>query len=470
MFIGRERELKVLNELYQRDGFQMPIVYGRRRVGKSRLIREFCQGQRVFFYVGLEQSREAALINFFEALLTQLPSPISGLITTFPDWTKAFHYLTEFAMDERLVVVIDEYPYLAKSDPSIASTLQFIIDSEWKQTQMYLILCGSSMSFMEEEVLAYKSPLYGRRTAQMKIQPLPYWESLRFFRNWQWEEQLYAYGICGGIPQYLEALSRYDNLKEAVMAELLTPSGQLFEEPTSLMKQEMREPALYNSIITSIAQGASKLNEIAMAVHKESRELTTYLRALLSLGLIEKVTPIGGNSKKKTLYKLSDNLYRFWYRFIPECMPMISLGLPDKAWTIFIEPKITEYFGRIFESISIQFIQKYASDGKYDVLYTSFGTWWGTNKHLKRGEEIDIVALTEKNILVGECKWRKERTGLDTFRLLQERAELIAGQRRITYYLFSRSEFTEELMKEATDQVHLIQAQDMLEHVTPVPT
>ncbi len=461
MFIGREHELQVLGELYRRDGFQMPVIYGRRRVGKSRLIREFCRGRRVFFYVGLEQSREAALTSFSEALLTQLPSPVSEMITAFPDWTKAFHYLTEYAAKERLIVVIDEYPYLAKSDPSVASILQFVIDSEWKQTQMFLILCGSSMSYMEEEVLAYKSPLYGRRTAQMKIQPLRYWESIRFFRDWAWEEQFYAYGICGGIPQYLEVFSRYKDLKEAVIAELLTPSGQLFEEPTSLIKQEMREPALYNSIITAIAHGASKLNEIATAVHKESRELTTYLRALLSLELIEKITPIGDKSKKKTIYKLSDKLFRFWYRFIPECIPMISLGLSDEAWTLFIKPGMTEYFGRIFESVSIQFIQKCTAERKFDVLYTSFGTWWGTNQHLKREEEIDVVAIAEQNILVGECKWRKELTGMDTLKTLQARADLIAGERQITYYLFSRSGFTQELKNAASDRIRLIQAQDM---------
>ena len=462
MFIGRKNELDALNEYHQRSGFQMPVIYGRRRVGKTRLIREFCRGKRAFIYVGLEQSKEDALENFSEALLTQLPSQLTGLIKSFDTWTKAFHYLTDFAKNERLVVVIDEYPYLAKSDPSLASTLQFIIDTEWKETQMYLILCGSSMSFMESEVLAYKSPLYGRRTAQFKLQAMPYGDCLEFFMSWPWEEQLYAYGICGGIPQYLEAFARHKNLKSAVIAELLTPSGMLIEEPTNLIKQEMREPALYNSIIAAIANGASKLNEIATAVHKESRELTTYLRALQSLGLVEKLTPVGEKKSKKTVYRLSDNLYRFWHRFIPESLPLISLGMPDAAWATFIEPCLTECFGRIFESVCLQFIQNGVVAKTIPILYTQFGTWWGSNPKLKREEEIDVVALNNQQMLVGECKWRNEPTGMDALITLQERARLIPGQRTATYYLFSRSDFTDELKKQANDAIVLVRAQELV--------
>lgn len=461
MFIGRKRELDALNGYYQQNGFQMPVIYGRRRVGKSRLIREFCLGKRAFIYVGLEQSKENALRSFSEAALTQLPSQLTGQIRSFENWTKAFHYLTEFAKNERLVVVIDEYPYLAKSDPSLASTLQFIIDTEWKETQMYLILCGSSMSFMESDVLAYKSPLYGRRTAQFKLQAMPYWDCLSFFKGWSWEEQLYAYGICGGIPQYLEAFARHSNLRAAVLYELLTPSGMLIEEPANLIRQEMREPALYNSIISAIANGASKLNEIATSVHKESRELTTYLRALQSLGLVEKLTPISEKKSKKTIYRLSDNLYRFWHRFIPDCLPLISLGLPEEAWSSFIEPNLPEYFGRIFETVSLQYVQKLVMTRRIPNLYTQFGSWWGSNPKLKREEEIDIVALAGQQILVGECKWRNELTGIDTLATLQERSRLIPGQRKAVYYLFSKSDFTDDLKKQASENIVLVRAQEM---------
>lgn len=214
----------------------MFVLYGRRRVGKTRLIQEFCKNKKTIFHVGIQQTSDMQLESFSRDILKQLSSEGSEFIRKFQSWQDAFSYIAQKASEQRVILVIDEYPYIAQSDPSVSSVLQKIIDHELKNTELFLILCGSSMSFMENQVLGYQSPLYGKRTAQMKIQPLPYWESIDFFDHWQWQDKLYAYGVCGGIPQYLEYFSSHRDFPSAVKAELLSLSEHLAEEPTNLMQ------------------------------------------------------------------------------------------------------------------------------------------------------------------------------------------------------------------------------------------
>ena len=463
MFIGRKNELDELERRYRQSGFQMPVIYGRRRVGKTRLINEFCKGKTYFFYVATEQAAVGALHDFSRALLDQLPSSESSYFSTFPGWKEAFLYLANQAKKQRLIAVIDEYPYLAKSDPSISSILQAMIDHEWKDSDLYLILCGSSMSFMENQVLGYQSPLYGRRTAQLKIRPLPYWYSIQFFPNWSWEEKLYAYGICGGVPQYLEYFAQYSGLEDAVVGEFLSLSGHLSEEPQNLMKQEMREPALYNEIIAAVATGANRQNEIAGKTGKDTKGITPYLKALLDLEVLEKVMPIGEKNRKKTQYRLADNLFRFWYYFLPESLPMISLGMSNIVWKERIEPKLDQYFSRIFESICLQYVMRGVRDEQITPLFSEYGSWWGTNQKRRREEEIDVVARSETDLLVGECKWRNGITTVDVLSTLEERAELIRGSRSVKYILFSRSGFSSSLEDLNREDVTLIRAEALVD-------
>ncbi len=213
MFIGRESEMEQLNRLYGEKGFQMPVVYGRRRVGKTRLISEFCRNKKTVFFTAIEQNDTEALRMFSEAVLQGLPGMQSSFITSFDSWDLAFRYAAEFAKDERIILVIDEFPYLASGNPSLPSILQKGIDHYFTGTSLFLILCGSSMSFMENQVLDYKSPLYGRRTAQFKIQPLDCFESIKFLSLWKKDERFQGYGITGGspstsLPQDVTAVSK----------------------------------------------------------------------------------------------------------------------------------------------------------------------------------------------------------------------------------------------------------------------
>ncbi|NLN46571.1 MAG: ATP-binding protein [Clostridiaceae bacterium] len=447
---------------YKMPGFQMFVLYGRRRVGKTRLIQEFCKNKRTLFHVGIQQTRDAHLRAFSQDVLEQLPSEGSDFIRQFQSWEDAFSYITKQTREQRIVLVMDEYPYIAQTEPALSSMLQKVIDHDWKQTQLFLILCGSSMSFMEHQVLGYQSPLYGRRTAQLKVSPLPCWESIGFFKHWSWQDALYGYGACGGIPQYLEYFSAHPDFPSAVKAEFLSLSGHLAQEPANLMQQEMREPAVYNSVIDAIAGGHTRQYEIAQKVGKDARDISSYIKALLDLEIVVKKMPVGEKNARKTLYSLADNLYRFWYRFLPRSLALVSLGLSNEAWEQIIDPELDAYFGPIFEDISMQYIQHEVQQGRMVPVYQEYGRWWGNNPRKKREEEIDVVAVHPEEILIGECKWRNEPVDVEVFELLRERGELIRHGRGIRYALFSRSGFTAGMRTlAARDHVLLVEGQDM---------
>ncbi len=464
MFIGRHQELAAMEKRYAGTRFEFLVIYGRRRVGKTRLIREFIRDKNAVYFMATEQSEKEQLINLTAALREQLPDPRTQFLPQFASFEDLFSYLAEAASRQRLVFVIDEYPYLARAVPGISSILQKYIDNAWGTTGLYLILCGSSMSFMERQVLSYQSPLYGRRTAQIKLHPLPFYESMRFFPEWKDEEKLLAYGVCGGIPQYLLYLSQYATLEEAVQEEFLSVSGHLQEEPSNLMLQELREPAVYNSILTAIAHGATRLNEIAQAVGKESGQVNFYLSNLKDLEIIEKKKPVEETATRRTIYQIKDNLYRFWYRFIPECTSLIAMGLGKRAWKEKIAPDFPEYFGHIFEDICLQYVQYLVATEKIPELYTQYGSWWGTDPQKHRGEEIDLVCTSDTDVLCGECKWRKEPVGYPVLATLKERGALIQKGRQMHYILFSKSGFTAGLQEQLdTDEAALISLKNILE-------
>lgn len=448
MFIGRKRELAALEDFYQRDGFEFPVIYGRRRVGKTRLIQEFIQDKDAIYFMATEQTAKEQLRNLTRAV-GERQEDSALQYAAFDSFDRLFSYITEISRDKRIVFVIDEYPYLAKAVPEISSILQKYIDLEWQQTKLYLILCGSSMSFMERQVLGYQSPLYGRRTGQLKLQALPYYEALQFFRDWQDEEKLLAYGVAGGIPLYLNYLSQYKNLEEAIEGEFLSISGHLQEEPLNLMLQELREPAGYNSILTAIANGASRQNDIATAVGKESSRLPFYLNNLMDLGIVVRKQPLESKSNKKGIYRIADNLYRFWYRFIPACASLIAIGRGELAWKKAIQPHFSEYFGPLFEDICMQYLQYQMMNGRMEELYLRYGSWWGNNPAKKREEEIDIVCADDTDILCGECKWKNEALDLPVLERLRERSALIQKGRKVHYALFSKSGFTKSVKEQA---------------------
>lgn len=448
MFIGRERELATLNKLYASNKFEFTVIYGRRRVGKTALINQFIEGKNAIYFMGVESNAKQNLENFSKSIIEYNTGIETE--TSFLSFQAALEYVFKLSEKERLILAIDEYPYVARSSKSLASTLQLLMDKYKDSSKLMLILCGSSMSYMEDHVLAYKAPLYGRRTAQMKIVPFDFEETCHYFQNFSDEDKALIYGIVGGTPQYLLQMNDKLSVKDNIKNTYLNSTSALFEEPENLLKQEVREPALYNAIITAIATGASRMSEISNKVGEDTNVCSTYVKNLVSLGIIQKETPYGEKASRKSIYSIEDNMFRFWYRFVPENNSIIARGAADLAYKR-IEPFLSDYMGKVFEEICKQYLWKLLLSGKCPVEFSSLGRWWGNDPVEKRQAEIDIIAEQDKSTaLFGECKWTNAKVDLGVLETLVKRSELFL-YKEVYYYLFAKSGFTKGCIERANE-------------------
>ena len=461
MFIGREREVAALDRLYESNKFEFAVIYGRRRVGKTALINHFIDNKEAIYFMGVESNEKQNLENFSKSII-EYSSGIEAE-TSFLSFQAALEYVFKLAEKKRLILAIDEYPYVARSSKSLASTLQLLIDKYKDTSKLMLILCGSSMSYMEDEVLAYKSPLYGRRTAQMKIFPFSFDEACRYLKNYSDEDKALAYGIVGGTPQYLlqmdDRLSIEDNIKNTY----LNPISFLYEEPTNLLKQEVREPAIYTAIITAIAVGASRMSDISNKVGEDSNICANYLKSLINLGIVKKETPYGEKTSRKSIYSIEDNMFRFWYRFVPNNNSVIMRGAADIVYRR-IEPQLSEYMGAVFEEICKQYLWNLLLNGNSPVEFSELGRWWGNDPIEKKQTEIDIMGEQDKKTaLFGECKWTNEKVDLGVLETLIKRSNLFSYV-NVHLYLFSKSGFTKGCIDKANElgNVSLVTYSDML--------
>lgn len=448
MFIGREKELKALNNLYTSDKFEFAVIYGRRRVGKTALINEFIGDKKSIYFMGVESNAKQNLENFSKSIIEYN----SGIVadTSFQSFQSALEYVFELSRNERIILVIDEYPYVARSSKSLASTLQMLIDKYKDTSKVMLILCGSSMSYMEDNVLAYKAPLYGRRTAQMKILPFDFEETCRYFKNFSSEDKALIYGIVGGTPQYFLQMNDKQSIEDNIKNTYLNPVSFLFEEPTNLLKQEVREPAIYTAIITAIATGASRMSEIATKVGEDTNVCTSYIKNLMNLGIVQKETPYGEKNSRKTIYYIEDNMFRFWYRFVLDNNSVIMRGATDRVYKR-IEPYLSDYMGKVFEDICTQYLWKQLLDEKCPIEFNSLGRWWGNDPKEKKQTEIDIMGEQDKDTaLFGECKWTNVKVDFGVLETLVKRSKLFSYT-NVHYYLFSKTGFTKGCIDRAEE-------------------
>lgn len=451
MFIGRKNELNALTRLYNKSTFQMAVIYGRRRIGKTRLIQEFIQGKNTIYMTAVE----AGVATNLELLSSAIYHAFfheeeAAVMPPFKSFHAAFQYITQKAKESKVILVLDEYPYLAQADKSISSVLQAIIDQEWKNSSLMVILCGSSMSFMENQVLGYQSPLYGRRTAQFRLEALNYYESSLFAPGYTAEEKALIYGITGGVPQYLEMVDDSLSVKENILEMYLNPNAYLYEEPSNLMKQELREPANYNAIVEAIAKGAVKLNEISTKVQMENSNVSACLKSLISLGLVEKESAVTEeDNKKKTSYILADQMFSFWYRYIPSCMLLINTGRSERAYDRIIAPDLQNYMGKVFEKMCLQHLTIMNTLEKLPVDILKLGRWWGNNPILKRQEEIDLLGVNDMDhaALFGECKYRNETLDMSVVELLIYRSSLFPKYSNKNFVFYSKRGFDDAVLK-----------------------
>ena len=459
MFVGRHQELEQLNQAYQENDFQFTVIYGRRRIGKTSLINEFLKDKKSIYYVALEENAEDNLKRFSDAI-SIFKNTDQGGKEKFATFEDCFKDITHLAQKQRVILVIDEFPYLAKAYPTISSMLQSYIDHEFKETNLFLILCGSSMSFMERQVLGYQSPLYGRRTLALKLEPFKLSEAHEMLPKLSKEDAFIINTVCGGVPQYLSYMSDSMSVADNIKKNFLSKSGRLFDEPNNLLQQELRDPTNYNSIINAIASGASKHSKIAQSAHLQTGPLTTYLNNLIDLGIVEKKLPVTEQKKSKSkniVYRICDGMFRFWYTFVGKQTDLIERGLTDLAW-VKVQKGLSDFMGPEFEKYSQDFM--WSQDMNEKIVPNPFihlGNWWGTDKRTHQQVELDIVGFSddERDGYFGECKWKNEPISRSVLEKLITNSEIFKYPLK-HYYLFSKSGFTDscqELAKKINCQL-----------------
>ncbi|MGN1272537.1 MAG: ATP-binding protein [Lactobacillus sp.] len=459
MFVGRHQELEQLNQAYQENNFQFTVIYGRRRIGKTSLINEFLKNKKAIFYVALEENAEDNLKRFSDAI-SIFKNTDRGGKEKFVDFEECFKEITRLAQKQRVILVIDEFPYLAKAYPTISSMLQSYIDHEFKETNLFLILCGSSMSFMERQVLGYQSPLYGRRTLALKLEPFKLSEAREMLPKLSKEDAFIINTVCGGVPQYLSYMSDNMSVADNIKKNFLNKSGRLFDEPNNLLQQELRDPTNYNSIINAIASGASKHSKIAQSAHLQTGPLTTYLNNLIDLGIVEKKLPVTEQKKSKSksiIYYICDGMFRFWYTFVGKQTDLIERGLTDLAW-VKVQKNLSDFMGPEFEKYSQNFM--WSQDMNEKIVPNPFihlGNWWGTDKRTHQQVELDVMGFSddERDGYFGECKWKNEPIPRSVLEKLITNSEIFRYPIK-HYYLFSKSGFTDscqELAKKINCQL-----------------
>lgn len=460
-FYCREDELRKLNKRYAGGQFECIVIYGRRRVGKTALINEFCKDKPTIFFSALNTTGKENLEALSRSIMS-FERPDSESVPEFSSYDAALNELTSLSKEKRIVFVIDEYPYLAKAKPAISAMLQHIIDHRWAESRMFLILCGSSMSFMENQVLGKESPLYGRRTGQFKIEPLDYKETAVFHPDQSAEDHSLVYGITGGVPHYINKLDIRGSVDEALLDNFFDRSSYLYEEPGNLLKQELREPAIYNAIIKAIAEGASRMNEIKMKVGEENSLISKYLKTLIDLGIVRKETPVTEKPGKKTIYLLADNFFRFWYRFVPVNMSAIDSGRIVKIYPHAIKQYLPDYMGLIFEKMCQDYLLYYSDN--LPIELNEIGQWWGADPGKRKQVQIDIVGtpVEGKEYIIGSCKYRNEKIGVDELERMRHYAVVFGKGNHYHYYIFSKGGFTEGLLQaQERGEVRLIALEDL---------
>lgn len=456
MFIGREQELKFLNESYNSNHAEMVVVYGRRRVGKTELITKFCEDKHNIFYASKECSDGVQLQSFSKAIVSYAPEQFK-FVNNFRDWEQAFSALTDIKTGKKLVVVIDEFPYMVRNNKSIPSILQNLWDHMLKNTNIMLVLSGSSMSFIEDEILGYKNPLYGRTTGIYKLEPLPYTDAIKFFPNYSDEDKVIAYSILGGIPHYLQQFDPQKTVEENIKNTILRRGSILYNEVEFLLHEELREPSTYNTVIEAVALGNTEYNAILSKTLIEQRTLSVYIKNLTNLGILKKEKPSLSKPKEnvgqnKGIYILTDNFFRFWYAF---CYPNISLlekGSVELAWKMFIKDNLHNFASKAFENIAIEYLYIINERGRLQSVFTEFGRWWGkvtktdgNGKKITTSEEIDVLGKAPNNIyILGECKFTNAPFDMGQLKHLQNKLSLTGT---VYYYLFSLSGFTSSVIE-----------------------
>ena len=472
MFIGREAELSFLQDKYDENRGQFIVLYGRRRVGKTETLREFCKGKPHIFYSCTQSTDRVQLAKFSKQIFKE-DIPARQYISEFADWESAFRSVLDLPYgDKKKLLIVDEFPYMCKGNKSIPSILQNLWDTELKDRNVMIVLCGSAMSFIEKELLAEKNPLYGRATGIYKMREMGFYDAIRFFPDYSDEDKVLVYSILGGIPHYLRQFRPELSVVENIKKNILTKGCVLYSEVDFLLHQELRETPIYNSIIEAVALGNTKLNDISQkSLVEDTSKTSVYLKNLIELGIIEREFSVDSKTKEKAnskrgTYRLTDNFFRFWYAFGFTNFSQLEDGDVDGVYDYVISPALHEFASFAFEDVCKEFVKELQKKNALPFRYAKMGRWTGKTTvrdkaaqgDLRVAEtEIDLLGIGrgEKEYLVGECKFKK--TPFDYSEYLDTKAKLtpLKGSAKFYYALFSETGFDEKVRAEAHKESNL---------------
>lgn len=464
-FIGRTSELATLNaELEHGSGFV--VIYGRRRVGKTTLIKEFIKDKRAFYFLATTESEAQSMKRFAGVLSRTAKNPMLSKVT-FTDWLDLFQVVADDHPDEKKVLVIDEFPYLVKTNPDFPSILQNAWDEVLKDHNVMLILCGSLISMMKKHALAYDSPLYGRRTAQIRLMPLQFTD-VYAAQNLSFEQAVEQYAITGGVPKYMEFFQTDEPLVEQIRRVVLSKNGFLYEEPDFLLNEEVQTPINYFSVLKAISDGNHKLSKIGMTMEQDTSAITPYLKTLIDLGFVTKNVPITEKNperSRKSLYYVSDNFIRFWFRYVYPFKGELELDNQQIVLDEMSKDFKQKFVAFAYESICRNIFAELCRKGQIDFAPSRIGSYWRNDN--EGDTEIDVAAVDNqhKRLFLGECKYHAKPVDVAVYSALQEKGqskELTAAFKgyEIVYGLFSKSGFTDRLVEMAAENPNLILIQE----------
>jgi AAA+ ATPase superfamily predicted ATPase len=457
-FINRTEELKTLEDKWQSEASELVIIYGKRRVGKTELIKQF-GAQKDFIYFLADKRSTADQLKEFGRIVGQFFRDDILTKNGFSDWIEAFQYLSN--TKKHFVLAIDEYPYLVESDSATSSLFQKGWDMYLKDSRTFLILSGSSIAMMESETLIQKAPLFGRRTGQILVEPLTFRQAHQFYPDLDFHEFMKVYAITGGMPAYLLQFDQKLSLEENIEKRIFSPTEFLFNEVEFTLKDELREPKNYLAILRAISWGKRKFGEITNETGLDKSILTKYLGVLERLHLIDKevpVTELHPGKSRKGLYRIKDNFFRFWFQYVYPYKSELQIGRRDEVLARYTQlSSIIEAV--VYELVCQELIREFE-----DTIFSfdTVGRWWEKEK------EIDIVALNvkKKQILFGECKWSSKQVGTNVYRDLKKKTSSVRweiGKRKEFFILFSKSGFTKDMIELAKqEKVFLVHGDTLL--------
>ena len=406
VFRGRTTELKILDKKFKQSGFAMTVLYGRRRIGKTKLINKFIHDHdcKSISFTAVERGETELLSMMTESVLNALAPDLVGNIS-FNSFESLFDYIGKQAENERIIFFIDEYPYLAKQCPYIQSVLQKQIDTKWKTGNLFFIICGSLVSFMKDEVLAESAPLHGRSDLELKLRPFNYIETAEFLDGYTNEEKAICYGLTNGVAKYIEQFDVNESLEENIIEQFYSIGGYFSEEQIkTVITSEKQNPALYNSIISAVAIGHTKNSEIASYVGAD--DVTYPLKVLVNAELLER------RVAKKPYYVLNDSMLEFWFRYVNRATSLINADNGESYYYSAVKDNLHDFMGKVFEKMAKEYLMSHSGQDNLPIL-TEIIDYQETvldeeRKH--KQVEIDLLGKNGKNILlVGECKFKNSQ-------------------------------------------------------------